>query len=409
MSKAISYKPRTTKSQAAKSGAASKLAQKSMPDRALYIDTEALSSLALVQEGLLAPISHLANASALHSPQGAYLTPFVLAPAGKRNQEVLRTTKPESTLEIISNGAHVGSLHVQEVFAIDRFARARELTGLDCGAEFDGIYARLGDYGVCGEYHVDFPDITEARDRLHAQIQALNAKIITGIVLDGQIFHIAHERLIRDALADSDLVVVFLLKPYRSTPIGYDIQRECVEFAMEQFLIKKRLCIIPLDDTYLFMGTNNVLLHAMVARNYGCTHFVVSDDTPNLSSFYESDTLHSVLDVIKDIKTRIAGGYVYCTTCAMLTNRKTCPHGKHHHISYDTKSIMELFQAGVLPPSVLVRPEISAKLLSRLFPARFHNLQKLHYSLIPQGVLPNERSEEEFYLTLMRLYEMNVK
>ena len=70
---------------------------------------------------------------------------------------------------------------------------------------------------------------------------------------------------------------------------------------------------------------------------------------------------------------------------------------------------MELFQAGVLPPSVLVRPEISAKLLSRLFPARFHNLQKLHYSLIPQGVLPNERSEEEFYLTLMRLYEMNVK
>lgn len=388
---------------------ATKSACAPQPPRALHIDTEALSSLALVQEGLLAPISQLANAKTLANPKSAYLTPFVLAPAGKRNQEILRTSTSGEVLDIISLGARVGSLRVQEVFHVDKYARTRELTGLDSGAEFDRIYARLGDYGVCGEYHVDFPDITHARNHLCAQIQALNAKSITGIVLDGQVFHMAHERLIRDVLAQSDLVVVFLLKPYRSTRIGYDLQRECVEFAMEHFLIKKRICIIPLDDTYLFMGPNHVLLHAMVARNYGCTHFVACDDTPNLASFYESDKLHSVLDVASDITTRIVGGYVYCTTCAMLTNHKTCPHGKHHHISYDAESIMEFFEAGLLPPSVLVRPEISAKLLSRLFPTRFHNLQKLHYNLIPHGVLPSQGSEEELYLTLMQLYEMNIK
>lgn len=376
--------------------------------KALYIDKEALSSLALVQEGLLAPISSLANSKTLHLD--SYLTPFVLNPAGKRNRKVLESTKPNDMLDIVFERKKVGHLRVEEVFPIDRQVRTIQLTGLQGGAEFDRIYSRLGDLAVCGEYQVHFPDIKEAKASLQEQITAHNAKHITGLVLDGQIFHKAHEALIRDALSMSDLVVLFLLKPYRHTIIHYDMQKECVELAMHEYLMSDRICTIPLDDTYLFTGTNNVLLHAMVARNYGCTHFIVSDNTPNLSVFYERNTLYSVLDVISGISTSIKGGYVYCDVCQMLVNRTTCPHGKHHHISYDTESILEFFKAGLLPPSVLVRPSISAKLIAHLFPNRFSNLQKLHYDLMPlnDGVLV-PKSEEDFYLKLMQLYEIHSK
>ena len=383
-------------------------AESSKPRKALYIDKEALSSLALVQEGLLAPISSLANSKTLHLD--SYLTPFVLNPAGKRNRKVLESTKPNDVLDIVFERRKVGYLRVEEVFPIDRHARTIQLTGLQGGAEFDRIYSRLGDLAVCGEYQVDFPDIKEAKARLQEQITAHNAKHITGLVLDGQIFHKAHEALIRDALSTSDLVVLFLLKPYRHTIIHYDMQKECVELAMREYLMSDRICTIPLDDTYLFTGTNNVLLHAMVARNYGCTHFIVSDNTPNLSVFYERNTLYSVLDVVSGISTSIKGGYVYCDVCQMLVNRTTCPHGKHHHISYDTESILEFFKAGLLPPSVLVRPSISAKLIAHLFPNRFSNLQKLYYDLMPlnDGVLV-PKSEEDFYLKLMQLYELHSK
>ena len=378
------------------------------PNQALHIDKEALSSLALVQEGLLAPISRLANSKTLHLD--SYLTPFVLNPAGKRNRQVLESTKPNDVLDIVFEQKKVGYLRVEEVFPIDRHARTIQLTGLQGGAEFDRIYSRLGDYAVCGEYQVDFPDIKEAKARLQEQITAHNAKHITGLVLDGQIFHKAHEALIRDALSTSDLVVLFLLKPYRHTIIHYDMQKECVELAMREYLMSDRICTIPLDDTYLFTGTNNVLLHAMVARNYGCTHFIVSDNTPNLSVFYERNTLYSVLDVVSGIRTSIKGGYVYCDVCQMLVNRTTCPHGKHHHISYDTESILEFFKTGLLPPSVLVRPSISAKLIAHLFPNRFSNLQKLYYDLMPlnDGVLM-PKSEEDFYLKLMQLYAIHSK
>ena len=383
-------------------------AESSKPRKALYIDKEALSSLALVQEGLLAPISSLANSKTLHLD--SYLTPFVLNPAGKRNRKVLESTKPNDVLDIVFEQKKVGYLRVKEVFPIDRHARTIQLTGLQGGAEFDRIYSRLGDLAVCGEYQVDFPDIREAKARLQEQITAHNAKHITGLVLDGQIFHKAHEALIRDALSTSDLVVLFLLKPYRHTIIHYDMQKECVELAMREYLMSDRICTIPLDDTYLFTGTNNVLLHAMVARNYGCTHFIVSDNTPNLSVFYERNTLYSVLDVVSGISTSIKGGYVYCDVCQMLVNRTTCPHGKHHHISYDTESILEFFKAGLLPPSVLVRPSISAKLIAHLFPNRFSNLQKLYYDLMPlnDGVLV-PKSEEDFYLKLMQLYAIHSK
>ncbi|MDL0082620.1 hypothetical protein NYG90_08070 [Helicobacter sp. XJK30-2] len=380
------------------------------PRKALYIDKEAISSLALVQEGLLSPIASLANSKTLDLSKDSYLTPFVLNPAGKRNRKVLESTKPNEVLDIVFEQRSVGYLRVEEVFPIDRHARTIQLTGLQGGAEFDRIYSRLGDYAVCGEYQVDFPDIKEAKASLQEQIATHNAKHITGLVLDGQVFHNAHEAFIRDALSTSDLVVLFLLKPYRDTLIHYDMQKQCVEFAMRHFLVSDRMCIIPLDDTYLFMGTNNVLLHAMVARNYGCTHFIVSDNTPNLSVFYERNTLYSVLDMVSGISTSIKGGYVYCNTCQMLINRTTCPHGKHHHISYNTESILEFFKVGLLPPSVLVRPSIAAKLLAHLFPNRFSNLQKLYYDLMPfdEGVLL-PKSEEDFYLELMRLYELRSK
>lgn len=383
----------------------SKSAPKAESTAQLHIDKEALSSLALVQEGLLSPISKLADAASLQSTD-PYLTPFTLNPAGKKNQEVLKRAKSGEKLDIVLDSKIVGSLHVKEVFGIDRRARAMNLANADSGEEFERIYARLGDYGVCGDYRVDFPDISQAKATLNAKIKAHKAKTITGIMLDGQIFHRAHEKLIRDTLGDSDLVVVFLLKPYTKSFISYELQRRCLDFATKNFLLNERICIIPLDDTYLFMGTNKVLLRAIVAKNYGCTHFIVSQSTPNLSMFYDNHAPHSMLDNIKDIRATIKGAYVYCNVCKMLVNHQTCPHGKHHHISYDAESILEFFRAGLLPPAILVRPRISAMILAHLVPNRFKNLQKLYYDLIPsnEGILLH-KSEEEFYTELMRLYQ----
>lgn len=219
--------------------------------------------------------------------------------------------------------------------------------------------------------------------------------------------HRAHERLLREELQDCDLMVIFLLKPYRNDFMPYQLREKILQHIANNFLIKDKICIIPLDDTYLFAGQNKMILHSIVAKNYGCTKLIVGQNSPNLSIYYAEKTRHSIFDSLQgvDIEVKIISEYVYCELCKTLVSQSTCPHGNHHHTNYNSESILELLKLGILPPSVLMREEISAMILSTLHPNRFSNLEKLYYDIVPsEGILKN-KSEEEFYIKLMHLYQ----
>ena len=102
---------------------------------------------------------------------------------------------------------------------------------------------------------------------------------------------------------------------------------------------------------------------------------------------------------------KLESEYVYCDECTTLVSKNTCPHGQHHQVSYHADSILELLELGLLPPTILIRKEISAFLLSRMFPNRVKNLEKLYYDLLPVEGLLKEHTEKDFYLELMKLYQ----
>jgi sulfate adenylyltransferase len=66
---------------------------------------------------------------------------------------------------------------------------------------------------------------------------------------------------------------------------------------------------------------------------------------------------------------------------------------------------MNLIQNGIVPPPILVRKEISAHILSSLFPKRFKNLQETYDMLMPSGGILEEKSEKDFYIKLIELYQ----
>ena len=99
----------------------------SRKNRTLFIDLEAVSALALLKAGLLYPVTKLqGSAEAKEVVETGMIDgktfpfPFLLAPAGKMNEEVLRTAEVGETLELLTVGDQVvGSLTVDEVFPID--------------------------------------------------------------------------------------------------------------------------------------------------------------------------------------------------------------------------------------------------------------------------------------------------
>jgi sulfate adenylyltransferase len=388
----------------------------SRKNRELYIDAEALSTLALVQEGVISPVTKLMNRQEAFEVNETkvykgvpYPFAFLLSPSGKRNKEILQTAKQGEVLNLVTGGNVVGELKVDETFEINIEQRLMCIFGT-ADPSHPGVketLPRLGNIAVCGDYQVKYPLISSTIKKVKRLIEEQNAKNIAGFMLYANPLNRSHERMIRQILDQSDILVLFLLKPFNSRGLRYDIRYEAINSFIENFLPANKVVIVPLENSYIFAGYNELVLDALVAKNYGCNRLVITKNHTRLGSFYDKNRLNSIFDNSKGIKLKIStvDHYVYCNKCRTLVSNSTCPHGQHHHIHYHSQSIMKLIRAGIMPPSILVRREVSATVLSTLYPDRFENIQELYDALVPNEGLIEEHSEEDFYVKLMDLYQ----
>ncbi len=386
-------------------------------NKQLYIDAEALSTLALVQEGLIAPVTKLmSEAEAIEVSETKmykgvpYPFPFLLAPKGIKNETCIKSLNQGDIVDLIHEHRVVGELTVQETFTIDPEERLQCIYGTS-DVSHPGVKKtidRLGSMAVTGEYHVNYPLIAGTKKMVENMIKEQNAKSISALMLAANPLNRAHERMIRQALDQSDMVVLFLLKPFNETNgLRYDIRYEALMTFIENFVPPNKIIVVPLENSYIFAGYNELVLDALVAKNYGCTRLVIGKNHAGLGLYYDHNRLNSIFDATKGIKIEVntVEQYVYCNKCRTLVSTTTCPHGQHHHIHYHSPSILQLIQEGMMPPSVLVRREVSASILSALYPNRFSHLQAIYDALMPNVGLMEEHSEEDFYIQLMGLYQ----
>ncbi len=382
----------------------------------LHIDKEALATLSLVKEGILKPIDKLMDeeeskkVTITKKYKGQHLPfPFVLAPAGKRNKEVLQNVKKNEILKIMVKNEYVGYIKTKNIFKINIKERIKSIFGT-CDETHPGVKdtkRRLGDYAIVGDYEVNFNEIKKAKNRIKEAKNRIQAKKVTAIMMAAKPLHRAHERLIRLTLEDTDLLVIFLLKPYKKDILSYEIRYKTLRYFIDNFLPTNKVLVVPFENTYIFAGYNNAILDSIAAKNFGCNNIILGQNHSGIGVFYDNDRITSILDKINNIgiKVQIISEFVYCDQCKTLVSTKTCPHGKHHHISYHSPSIMEILKSGLLPPAVLVRKEISAILLSELFKNRFEDLSKVYDAIMPNSGLLEEHDEQDFYVKLLQLYQ----
>jgi sulfate adenylyltransferase len=388
----------------------------SRKNKQLHIDKEAVSALELLKDGLLLPASTLMN---YEESQRVLKTgmingktfpfPFILAPSGKINTKVLKTLEVDEELEIIFEKKLFAILKVEEVFEIDPSNRIKQIYGTD-DITHPGVKTtlnRLGTLAVSGNYEIINRSINTCKHKIQEAKKIINAKHTSSLVMALNPLHRAHERLIRQTLESTDLLVIFLLKPYTESNLDYETRKEALDFFINNFLPKNTVLVVPLENSYIFAGYNEIIIDSIVASNCGCDRLTIGQNHAGLGMFYDSNANKSIVDRVVgiDIEIIVASEYVYCDKCTTLVSKQTCPHGQHHQISYHADSILELLELGLLPPTILIRKEISAFILSKLFPNRFKNLEKLYYDLLPVSGLLEEHTQKDFYLELMKLYQ----
>ena len=382
----------------------------------LFIDEEALSSLALVQEGLLSPVKGLMGEKEAKEVDRTHKYKnlpmpysFILTPKGKQNEKNIKNFKKGQKVYLICNNKKVGELIVDETFKINPRERIINIYGTDDKSQpaIKRAFERIGEWAVSGEYKVDYEPIKKSIELVKEAKENLKPKSTSAIILGANPLNRAHERVIRQSLDSCDLLVIFLMKPFTKEGLDYKIRKETLDILLNNFLPQNRVLVVPFENSYIFAGYNELILDAIVAKNYGCDRIIIGRNHRALGMVYSQNEINTIFDTIKDIDIKVSlfDEYVYCDVCKTIVNNNTCPHGQHHHIHYHHRPLMELIQSGIVPPPILVRKEISAHILSSLFPNRFKNLQETYDMLMPSGGILEEKSEEEFYIKLIELYQ----
>ena len=304
-----------------------------------------------------------------------------------------------STENFIKNSAScelVARISVSDVYA----PSASEVAG----SIFQNAYAEQT--AVQGRITLLKNELAEQIARIKKVASSLAAPKISAFFTCADPIHRVHERLIRHMIDKADFVVIFLTGTNSADALPYELRKKTLRYLLQNFLVAQRAMMIDLGSLAIF--DDKPTLQCAIAKNLGINKIIFGQNHANMELFFEGGGVHSVLDEYQkrgEIEILLMPEYVYCEKCKVLVSTKNCPHGAHHHVHYRTQNLKALLRAGILPPAIFMRKEISAMILSELFPARFSDLQKLYDELFPNSGILQSHGESEFYEQLMQLYQ----
>jgi sulfate adenylyltransferase len=163
---------------------------------------------------------------------------------------------------------------------------------------------------------------------------------------------------------------------------------------------KEKVLLAPLRVTYIFAGPREAILHAIIERNYGCTHFIVGRDHAGVVDYYEKYACHRIFEDYPDLGIEVLPfkEVFFCTLCATTATSDTCPHDERYRIAISGTGIRECLRRGYLPPKEIVRPEVSRIAIQGVQPK---GMDEKGESIYPPGA--TLRRLFPFYLVAQRL------
>ena len=388
----------------------------------IMVDMEASITLEMIATGVLSPNEGFMNEADYNSVLSTgrltsgviWPAPLSFAPIGNRNKEIVKSLKVGDEVTLADeNNEPVAILQIEDIFQYDKEQRASALFGTTDRNHpgVDAIYRRMGDVSLGGPIRLlrrmdwgPFEKLRlEPKDTWRIFYEEKKFRTAAGFITGANPLHRGHEYIHKNALEELDgLLLQPLVEMAKREYTRHEYRMLSYRSVLDTYYPQGRSILAPLRVTYIFAGPRETVLHALIMKNYGCTHALIGRDHAGIGDYYDKYASHSIFDEFKPeelgIEIRLYHEVFYCTRCDSPATGQSCPHDEQYRINISGTGIREMLRHGIMPPKEIVRPESARIAMQGVQPK---GLDEFERSISPVG--KTLKSIFPFYLTRTRL------